>query len=56
MVSQGVIRGYAVFGALAQMRYTDTVATLDADVLIAVEDDARLDLLAPIYRFCERRG
>ena len=32
----GVIREYALFGAAAQMRYTEPVATLDADVLVAV--------------------
>ena len=28
-----VITEYALFGAVAQMRYTEPVATLDADVL-----------------------
>jgi hypothetical protein len=31
----GIISDYAVFGATAQMRYTEPVATLDADVLVA---------------------
>jgi len=31
--SSGVIRDYALFGPVAQMRYTEPLATLDADVL-----------------------
>jgi len=38
----GVIREYALFGAAAQMRYTEPVATLDADVLVAVPSTERL--------------
>jgi len=37
------------------MRYTEAVATLDADVLVAVPAPDRLDALAPIY-FCRARG
>lgn len=36
MVHAGVISNYAVFGAVAQMRYTEAVVTLDADILVAV--------------------
>jgi len=36
MRESGVIQNYALFGAAAQMRYTEPVATLDADVLVAV--------------------
>ena len=56
MMAARVITSYALFGATAQMRYTEPVATLDADVLITVEDPERLDLLAPVYRFCKERG
>jgi hypothetical protein len=45
-----VISDYALFGAAAQMRYTEAVATLDADVLVAVPSTDRLDVLAPISR------
>jgi hypothetical protein len=31
MLAAGVIKNYALFGAMAQMRYTEAVATLDAD-------------------------
>jgi len=51
-----VITDYALFGAAAQMRYTEAVATLDADMLVAVPLSERLDVLAPIYEFCARNG
>ena len=56
MVADGVISGYAVFGAVAQMRYTEAVATLDADILVAVPDSDRLDILTPIHEYCAAHG
>ena len=56
MCSSGVIQNYAIFGAAAQMRYTEPVATLDADVLIAVPQPERLGVLEDIYAFCAARG
>ncbi len=56
MCDAGVISDYALFGAAAQMRYTEAVATRDADVLVAVPSTDRLDVLAPIYDFCRSRG
>lgn len=54
--SSGLVHGYALFGAMAQMRYTEPVATLDADVLVAVARPDRLDVLDDIYAFCAARG
>ena len=56
MQAAGVIESYALFGAMAQMRYTEAVATLDADVLVAVPSPERMDILAGIYEFCSRRN
>jgi hypothetical protein len=56
MCNAGVIQSYAIFGAVAQMRYTEPVATLDADVLVAVPTPERLDVLGTIYAFCAERG
>ena len=56
MVAAGVIDDYAVFGAVAQMRYTEAVATLDADILVVVPDEQALDVLSPIYTFCREQG
>jgi hypothetical protein len=49
LVDGGVIGSYALFGAAAQMRYTEPVATLDADVLVSVPSPERLDPAGPIY-------
>lgn len=54
--SSGLVQGYALFSAMAQMRYTEAVATLDADVLVAVSHPDRLDVLADVYAFCTARG
>ncbi len=56
MRAAGVVSDYALFGATAQMRYTEAVVTLHADVLVKVPDPARLDVLQPIYAFCAARG
>lgn len=56
MRAAGVIADYALFGAIAQMRYTAPVATLDVDVLVALPSADQLDLLAPIYAWCRTRG
>jgi len=56
MMEDGVVCNYAIFGAVAQMRYTEAVATLDVDILVVVPDPNRLDLLGPIYAFCSERG
>jgi hypothetical protein len=45
-----------LFGAIAQMRYTEPVVTLDADVLVALASPEGLDVLKPIYEFCAARG
>ena len=56
MKAAGLVQNYALFGAMAQMRYTEPVATLDADVLVLLGAEAGLDVLGPIYRFCKTRG
>lgn len=56
MREAGVVDDYALFGAAAQMRYTEAVATLDADVLVAMSAPAGLDVLEPIYAYCRARG
>jgi len=55
-LGERVITEYALFGAVAQMRYTEPVATLDAEVLVVVPSPERLDVLTPIYEFCAKRG
>ncbi len=56
MLSEGIIENYALFGAIAQMRYTEPVVTLDVDVLVAVPAPDRIDGLSGIYEFCAAKG
>jgi hypothetical protein len=56
MRAAGVIANYALFGAAAQMRYTEAVATFDTDVLVAVPSPEQLDMLRPLYDFWAQRG
>jgi hypothetical protein len=56
MLAAGVIQNYALFGAMAQMRYTEAVATLDADVLVAVPSPDKMNVLAGIYAYCREHG
>jgi len=56
MRDAGVISAYALFGAIAQMRYTEGVVTLDTDVLVSLPSSEGLDALKPIYEFCAARG
>jgi hypothetical protein len=51
-----IIVDYAVFGATAQMRYTEPVATLDADVLVSLKDAQTLEPLRGIYQYTESKG
>lgn len=56
MIEAGVITDYALFGALAQIRYTEPVATIDADVLVGIPRPDRMDVLTPLYEFCAMKG
>jgi len=56
MISAGIITDYAIFEAVAQMRYTQAVVTMDADILVVMERQDSLDVLKPIYDFCSVRG
>jgi hypothetical protein len=56
MVSAGIITEYAVFGAVAQMRYSEAVSTMDADILVAIPGRPTIDLLRPVYDYCAFRG
>jgi hypothetical protein len=56
MQAAGVIQNYALFGAIAQMRYTEPVVSLDVDVLVGLAPADRIDSLAGVYEFCAARG
>ncbi len=36
MLADGIVSNYAILGAVAQMRYTEAVVTMDLDVLVAL--------------------
>ncbi len=59
MVKAGVVRRYALGGAMGALFYSEPVVTYDLDVFVALGDDpARSPLtpLAPIYEFARSRG
>ena len=56
MVEARIIHSYAVFGAVAQMRYTQAAATMDADVLIVTLEADRIDMPGAVDRYCQSRG
>lgn len=56
MKSARVISDYALFGAVAQMRYTEPIATLDADFLVLLPEAIGIDILRPIYDFASSKG
>ena len=56
MRASGVVSDYALFGAMAQIRYTEPIATVDVDVLIAVPGPDRVDLLSGVYAYCTEKG
>ncbi|MEM4247831.1 MAG: hypothetical protein QXH80_01070 [Candidatus Nanoarchaeia archaeon] len=56
MCEKGIIRTYAIFGAVAQMRYTEAIVTLDMDILVAMHETDSIAILSPIYQFCLQKG
>jgi len=56
MRAERVITEHALFGAVAQMRYTEPVATRDADVLVVLPSAQGLGVLASIHEFCSRKA
>lgn len=58
MKENGVIRDYAIGGAIAVMFYTEPFVTIDLDIIfIPVEEEKnRLDVLSSIYAYLQGRG
>jgi hypothetical protein len=56
MCQRGIIGTYAIFGAVAQMRYTEAVVTMDLEVLVSIPKTNSLSVLHPIYEFCAQKG
>jgi hypothetical protein len=57
MVADGVIRKYAIGGAMGATFYTEPFTTLDLDVFVVFpEAGCPLVSLSPVYRYLERKG
>ena len=57
MVRAGVIRDYAIGGAVAAIYYLEPFDTADLDIFVQVETSASdLTILAPIYEYLISRG
>ena len=56
MVLEGVIKDYAIGGAMGAMYYTEVVTTYDLDIFVVFADETRIDVLTPVYRYLRGRG
>ena len=57
MVKDGVIKEYAIGGAVAAIYYLEPFDTADLDIFVQVETSgSALMILAPIYEYLTRRG
>ena len=56
MVLDGIIKDYAIGGAMGAMYYTEVVTTYDLDIFVVFADEERIDILDPVYRYLRGRG
>ena len=56
MVTEGIIKNYAIGGAMGAMYYTEVVTTYDLDIFVVFADETRIDVLTPVYRYLRGRG
>jgi hypothetical protein len=56
LVADGVIRDYAIGGAMGATFYLEPVVTMDLDVFVLFQDNASLVPLQPIYDALRERG
>ncbi|MBI4062771.1 MAG: hypothetical protein HY401_00540 [Elusimicrobia bacterium] len=57
MVRDGVIKNYAIGGAVAALFYAEPVETFDLDVFVVVEGKkSPIISLEPIYRYLKNKG
>lgn len=56
LVSDGVIRDYAIGGAMGATFYLEPISTMDLDVFVLFEDETDLAPLQPIYRALSAMG
>ena len=56
LVSEKVIKDYAIGGAMGAMFYMEAITTIDLDVFVLFNDDHNLLPLQPIYDALKARG
>ena len=58
MVEAGVVRSYAIGGAVSAQFYVEVQATKDIDVFVILgnEDSKALDGFSPVYQYFLERG
>lgn len=56
MHEQGVLKQYAIGGAIAAIYYTEPFATLDIDIFFIPPETQGIFLLTPFYDFLLKRG
>jgi hypothetical protein len=58
LCKDGVIRNYAIGGAMGALFYTEAILTMDLDVFVFFDDDDAFTLtpLAPIYKVLKEKG
>jgi hypothetical protein len=56
MKTDGVVKEYALGGAMALIFWSEPVATFDLDIFVILESSSILVSLAPIYEWASRQG
>ncbi len=56
MHKEGVLKEYAIGGAIATIYYTEPFATNDVDIFFIPPEEQGLLVLTPFYEFCKKRG
>ena len=56
MHKEGVLKEYAIGGAIATIYYTEPFATNDVDIFFIPPEEQGLLVLTPFYEFCTQKG
>ena len=56
LVADGIIRDYAIGGAMGATFYLEPISTMDLDVFVLFADDSNLAPLQPIYKALANMG
>jgi len=56
MHEEGVLKEYAIGGAIATIYYTEPFATNDVDIFFIPPEEQGLLVLTPFYEFCTQAG